>query len=136
MSSPGPAFAEVKAGPAFTEVKLTGPADEVARLMQLLSGAGEVIFGPVTQPHRAGDVSCTAQLVTHPSPGPVAAEQGAALTVQVGLEVEPGTLAGLPGPVAAEQVEKAVVAAVSGLPGVRGASGRLVAVVGLPSARG
>ncbi|MEU9420193.1 hypothetical protein [Streptomyces sp. NPDC048272] len=122
-------------GPAFTEVKLTGPADEVARLMQLLSGAGEVIYGPVTQPHRAGDVSCTAQLVTHPFPGPVSAGQSTSLTVQVGLEVGPGALAGLPGAAAAEQVEQAVVAAVSALPGVRGASGRLVAAVGLPLAR-
>ncbi|MFE9468587.1 hypothetical protein ACFYNW_34050 [Streptomyces virginiae] len=122
-------------GPAFTEVKLTGPADEVARLMQLLSGAGEVIYGPVTQPHRAGDVSCTAQLVTHPSSGPVSAGPSTSLTVQVGLEVGPGVVAGLPGAAAAEQVEQAVVAAVSALPGVRGASGRLVAAVGLPPAR-
>lgn len=122
-------------GPAFTEVKLTGPADEVARLMQLLSGAAEVIFGPLTQPYRAGDVSCTAQLVTHPSPRPVSDGQSALVTVQVGLEVEPGAIAGLPGAAASEQVEKAVAAAVSALPGVRGASGRLVAAVGLPLAR-
>ncbi|MFE4304861.1 hypothetical protein ACFRR6_02095 [Streptomyces sp. NPDC056891] len=121
-------------GPAFTEVKLTGPADEVARLMQLLSGAAEVIFGPLTQPYRAGDVSCTAQLVTHPS-APVSDGQIALLTVQVGLEVEPGTIEGLPGAAASEQVEKAVAAAVSALPGVRGASGRLVAAVGLPTVR-
>ncbi|MFF3263999.1 hypothetical protein ACFYWO_33110 [Streptomyces sp. NPDC002932] len=62
-------------GPAFSEVKLTGPADEVARLMHLLGSAGEVIYGPVTQPHRAGDVS-----VTHPSSGPVSAGQSVSLT--------------------------------------------------------
>ncbi|MFE8940962.1 hypothetical protein ACFYNX_26195 [Streptomyces sp. NPDC007872] len=122
-------------GPAFTEIKLTGPADEVARLMRLLSGVGEVIYGPVTQPHRAGDVLCTAQLVTHPSPDPMSAGQSTSLTVQVGLEVGPGALTGLPGTAAAEQVEQAVVAAVSALPGVRGASGRLVAAVGLPPTR-
>ncbi|MFJ5635285.1 hypothetical protein ACIQF5_21945 [Streptomyces goshikiensis] len=121
--------------PAFTEVKLTGPADEVARLMQLLSGAAEVIFGPSTQPHRAGEVSCTAQLVTHPSAKPVSDGQSALLTVQVGLEVEPGATEGLPGAAASERVEKAVAAAVSTLPGVRVASGRLVAAVGLPAAR-
>ncbi|MFI6555994.1 hypothetical protein ACWGBY_10005 [Streptomyces griseus] len=121
-------------GPAFTEVKLTGPADEVARLMRLLSGVGEVIYGPVTQPHSAGDVSCTAQLVTHPSSGQVPAGQSVSLIVQVELEVGPGTVEDLPGEAAAEQVE-AVVGAVSALPGVRGASGRLVAAVGRPTAR-
>ncbi|MFE7451488.1 hypothetical protein, partial [Streptomyces griseus] len=91
-------------GPAFTEVRLTGPADEVARLMGLLSGVGEVIYGPVTLPHRAGDVSCTAQLVTHASSGPVPAGQSMSLIVQVGLEVGPGTLADLPGEAAVEAV--------------------------------
>jgi hypothetical protein len=123
------------AGPAFTEVKLTGPADEVARLMEFLSGAAEVIFGPVMQPGRAGDVSCTAQVVTHPSAGPVPAGQRAVVTVQVGLEVEPSVPLGLPGTAAAEQVENSVAAAVSALPGVRGVRGRLVAVVGPPAAR-
>lgn len=53
-------------GPVITQVQLTGPADEVSRLMQVLSGVSEVIFGPVMQPGRGGDVSCTAQVVTHP----------------------------------------------------------------------
>ncbi|MFD7861621.1 hypothetical protein [Streptomyces sp. NPDC059783] len=122
-------------GPAFTEVKLTGRADEVARLMQLLSGEAEVIFGPLTQPSRAGDVSCTAQLVTHPSSAPVSDGQNVLLTLQVGLEVGPGAFADLPGATASEQVEKAVAAAVSALPGVRGADVRLVAAVGLPTGR-
>ncbi|EGE39501.1 hypothetical protein GTY83_00420 [Streptomyces sp. SID4928] len=121
MSSPGP---------AFTEVRLAGPADEVARLMRLLSGVGEVIYGPVTLPRRGGDVSCTAQLVTHPVSGPVPAGQSVSLIVQVG----PDTLADLPGEAAAEQVE-AVVGVVSALPGVRGKGARLVAAVGRPPAR-
>ncbi|MFF8617163.1 hypothetical protein [Streptomyces sp. NPDC015350] len=121
--------------PAFTEVKLAGPADEVARLMQILSSATEVIFGPVMQPGRAGDVVCTAQLVAHPSAGAVPAGQSASVTVQVELEVEAGVFPGLPGTAAAEQVEKSVAAAVSALPGVLGSSGRLVAAVGLPPGR-
>ncbi|MGW6203706.1 hypothetical protein ACWF9B_08680 [Streptomyces sp. NPDC055089] len=122
-------------GPAFTEVKLTGPADEPARLMQILGGAAEVIFGPVMQAGRGGNVSCTAQVVTHPSTGPVSEGRTSLVTVQVELEVEPGVPVGQAGTAAAEDLEKSVAAAVSALPGIRGASGRLIAAVGLPEAQ-
>ncbi|MER5615908.1 hypothetical protein [Streptomyces sp. NPDC002215] len=122
-------------GPAFTQVQLTGPADAVARLMETLSGVSEVIFGPVLQPGRGGDVSCTAQVVTHPSPEPLARSQTVSVTVQAVLEVESGTLRELPGPTAAQHVEASVTAAVSALPGVRTASSRFVSAVGLPATR-
>ncbi|WP_405787201.1 hypothetical protein OG753_04090 [Streptomyces sp. NBC_00029] len=122
-------------GPVITQVQLTGPADEVSRLMQVLSGVSEVIFGPVMQPGRGGDVSCTAQVVTHPSPEPVPAGRPASVTVQVELEVEADAVPGLPGTATARQVEESVAVAVSALPGVRGVSSRLVASVGLPAAR-
>ena len=122
-------------GPAFTQVQLTGPADAVAQLMERLSGVGEVIFGPVMQPARGGDVSCTAQVVTYPSPATVAEGQTVSVTVQSVLEVEPGALPGLPEPAAAQHMEAVVAAAVEGLPGVRKASSRYVCAVGLPAAR-
>ncbi|MGW6144428.1 hypothetical protein [Streptomyces sp. NPDC055140] len=123
-------------GPAFTQVQLTGPAEEVARLMQTLTGTCEVIFGPIVQPARGGEVSCTAQLVSHPSPAPVAKGQSASVAVQAVLEVGPDAIPGLPSPEAVQQVEAAVSAAVSALPGVRGASSRVVSAVGLPAGRG
>ncbi|MFI9772764.1 hypothetical protein ACIHJG_38895 [Streptomyces sp. NPDC052415] len=111
---------------------MTGPADAVARLMEALSGMSEVIFGPVLQPARGGDVSCTAQVVTHPSAEPPADGQGVRVTVQSVLEVAPGTLSD---PAAAQRVEVSVADAVLGLPGVRSASSRVVSAVALPAAR-
>lgn len=128
MNAPSP-------GPAYTELNLVGPADEVAALLKVLSGSAEVIFGPVLQPARAGNVSCTAQLVTHPTTGHEPARQSVSATVQVTFEVEPGTPVGPPGSAAAEQVESSVAAAVSSLPGVQGTTARLVTAVGLPTAR-
>lgn len=116
--------------PAFTQVQLTGPADEVARLMEKLSSVSEVVFGPVLQPGRGGDVSCTAQLVTHPSPR--LEGQTVSVTVQAVLEVEAGELAD---PAADEHLEASVTAAVAALPGVRKASSRYVSAVGLPAAQ-
>jgi hypothetical protein len=113
-------------------VQLTGPADAVDRLMETLSGMSEVIFGPVLQPARGGDVSCTAQVVTHPSPAPPAEGQSVSVTVQSVLEIVPGTLLD---PAAAQRVEASVTDAMLGLPGVRRASSRVVSAVGLPAAR-
>ena len=113
-------------------MQLTGPAEAVDRLMQTLSGMGEVIFGPVQQPARGGDVTCTAQVVTHPSPGTVTDRQSVSVTVQTVLEVEPGALAD---PAAAQHVEASVSAAVQALPGVLKASSRYVSAVGLPTVR-
>ncbi|MEU7028984.1 hypothetical protein AB0A60_20120 [Streptomyces sp. NPDC046275] len=92
----------------------------------------EIIFGPVLQPARGGDVSCTAQVVTHPSAEPPAEGQSVSVTVQSVLEVTPGAL---PDPAAAQRVEALVTDAMLGLPGVRKASSRIVSAVGLPSAR-
>lgn len=131
-ATPPPSTAESAAGPAFTQVQLTGPADAVARLMETLSGMSEVIFGPVLQPARGGDVSCMAQVVTHPSAEPPAEGQSVSVTVQSVLEYAPGTLLD---PAAAERVEASVTDAVLGLPGVRRASSRVVSAVGLPAAR-
>jgi len=131
-SSPSPAPA---GEPAFTQVQLTGPADAVAQLMEHLSGVSQVIFGPVLQPGRGGDVSCTAKVVTHPSLEPVADGQTVAVTVQTVLEVEPGTLPGLPDPAAARHVEASVTTVLQALPDVRKASSRYVSAVGLPTAR-
>lgn len=118
--------------PEFTQVQLTGPAEAVERLMHNLSGMGEIIFGPVQQPARGGDITCTAQLVTHPSPGPVTGRQTVSVTVQTVLEVEPGALADR---AAAQHVEASVSAAVQALPGVLEASSRYVSAVGLPTVR-
>ncbi|MFH8257786.1 hypothetical protein [Streptomyces roseolus] len=124
--------AESVAGPAFTQVQLTGPADAVGRLMETLSGMSEVIFGPVLQPARGGDVSCTAQLVTHSPAEPPAEGQSVSVTVQSVLEVAPGAL---PDPAAAQRLEVSVTEAMMGLPGVRRASSRIVSAVGLSAAQ-
>ncbi|MEV0965503.1 hypothetical protein AB0J25_23480 [Streptomyces sp. NPDC049910] len=100
--------------------------------MEHLSGVSEVVFGPVLQPGRGGDVSCTAQVVTHPSPLPAADGQSVAVTVQTVLEVGPATL---PNPASPQHVEALVSAAVEGLPGVRKVSSRYVSAVGLPAVR-
>lgn len=118
--------------PAFTQVQLTGSADAVAEVLETLNGRYEVIFGPVLRPARGGDVSCTAQVVTHLSPEPVAEEQSVSVTVQSVLEVAPGALLD---PNAAQRMEASVTDAVQGLPGVRTASSRVVSAVGLPAAR-
>ncbi|MER6847744.1 hypothetical protein AB0A81_25520 [Streptomyces flaveolus] len=118
--------------PQFTQVQLTGPADAVARLMENLSTAGEVIFGPVQQPARGGEVTCTAQMVTHPSPGAEAGRPTASVTVQTVLEVEQEVL---PDSAAAHHIEASITTAVQALPGVLGATSRCIAVVGLPTAR-
>ncbi|MBM9624740.1 hypothetical protein [Streptomyces zhihengii] len=119
----------------FTQVQLTGPADAVARLMEHLSGVGEVIFGPVSQPAAGGNVLCTAQLVTRPpavSPAGPVSGQRAVVTVQSVLELDPVALEAED---AAEGVASSVAEAAGRLPGVRAASARLVAVGGLPGVR-
>ncbi|MGZ2361504.1 hypothetical protein LRE75_33305 [Streptomyces sp. 372A] len=118
--------------PAFTQVQLTGPADAVAQLMETLSGMSEVIFGPASRPAPGGDVSCTAQVVTHPSSEPPAKDQNASVTVQSVLEVAPGTFLDA---VAAQHAEASVTDAMLRLPGVLRASSRIVSAVGLPAAR-
>ncbi|WP_327411191.1 hypothetical protein OG458_42420 (plasmid) [Streptomyces sp. NBC_01281] len=119
-------------GHSFTEVQLTGPADAVAQLMATLSGVSEVIFGPVVQPARDGQVTSTAQVVTHASPGAVADGQRVSVTVQSVLDVAPGTLTGSQ---PAQRMEEAVTDAVRGLTGVQEARTRVVAAVGLPAAQ-
>ncbi|WP_440580944.1 hypothetical protein [Streptomyces sp. PT19] len=121
-----------EAEPAFTQVQLTGPADAVARLMETLSGMSEVIFGPVLQPARGGDVSCMTQVVTHPAAERSAGGQSVSVTVQSVLEYAPGILVDA---AAAERLETSVTDAMQGLPGVRRATSRVVSAVGLPAAR-
>lgn len=120
-------------GPAVTQVKLTGPADEVARLMTELGDSCEIIFGPVEQPDRGGNVTCTAQVVTHPSARAPADGQTVHVTVQAVLKVAAGAL---PGTGAAQQVEDSVTRALeAGLPEVQQVSTRFISAVGLPAER-
>ncbi|MEW2259801.1 hypothetical protein [Streptomyces sp. NPDC047869] len=124
--------AEFSSGPAFTEVRLAGPAAEVARLVEKLSGSAEVIFDSPSKTGASGDVERVLHLVTHAEPRPVTGE-GVSVTVQSVLEAEGGAFSELPGPAAVQDVEQAVKGVLQELPQVRQVSSRVISAWGLPS---
>ncbi|MFI8186719.1 hypothetical protein ACIF70_40490 [Actinacidiphila glaucinigra] len=118
--------------PAFTRVQLTGPPGEVDRLMAVLASMSEVVFDSRSEPDARGDVSCVAQVLTHPSPAGPVADGRVSVTVQAVLEADAQALPGLPDAAAAQRVEESVSAALVALPGVTAVASRLVAAVGVP----
>ncbi|WP_327411178.1 hypothetical protein OG458_42490 (plasmid) [Streptomyces sp. NBC_01281] len=127
MSVPGP-------GPSYTKVQLSGPPDEVGRLMAALGSVGEIIFDSRSEPDARGDVSCTARVATHPSPRPVdPSVQQADVTVQSTFRLGTAAWPCLPGRAGAQQLEEAVDAVLAGLPGAGYPRSRVVAVIGSPA---
>jgi len=73
---------------SFIQMKLTGPPGAVDRLMVLLSGKAEVIFDSRSGPDARGEVTCTAEVVTHPGHDHVPERPGrATVTLQAVLDI-------------------------------------------------
>lgn len=116
---------EQPSDPAFAQVRLTGPPEAVNVLMEALGGVAEVIFGPATtEPDVRGDVTSTSRVVIYPQGQDPAGARVRLVTVQTALEVEAETCNGL-----AESAARCL----ENLPGVRRASGRVIADVALPA---
>ncbi|MFD3456323.1 hypothetical protein ACFWVC_29645 [Streptomyces sp. NPDC058691] len=101
------------------------------RLKSIRAGVAEVVFNSRSEPDIRGDVSCVAQLLTHPAPIAPAPHGIVSVTVQAVLKADAQALPGLPDPAAAHRVEEPVPPALAARPGVRTVTTRLVATVGV-----
>ena len=109
MTSPRPV-------PSYTEVELTGPPDDLGRLMEALSGVGEIHFHSRSAPNAAGMVTCTATVATFPGPVEASTEETVTLTVQTLVDIDPSQRADPTGQVG-QEVEKEAAALLSGIRG-------------------
>ncbi|MFI1203558.1 hypothetical protein ACH4VR_29700 [Streptomyces sp. NPDC020883] len=120
---------------SFIQVEMTGPPDQVSRLVAALGGEGEIIYDSPSAPDDRGHVSRLVQVVTHEAgQAPSVPAREAAVTVQTVLDLDTASWPGLPEAAAVRHIEDATAAALQDLPGASQARSRVIAVLPLPAA--